>query len=130
MRRERVLTLRQSATGDDEAGDPRVVTDEPPDDPDFLRWWMDNRLAPTGTGTTNLHEFGRQAAGYWHARREPNVHLFHYADLQDDRDAQMRRVARALGTTIDESRWPDLVEAAGLDAMRAARRRPRAGRPP
>ena len=34
---------------------------------------------------------------YWDARNEPNVHLFHYADMWNDLDAEMRRVAAALG---------------------------------
>jgi hypothetical protein len=47
------------------------------------------------------------------------VHLFHYADMWNDLDAEMRRVAVALGVTIDEARWPAFVEAATLGSMRA-----------
>lgn len=56
---------------------------------------------------------------YWDARREPNVDLFHYADLWADLDGEMRRVAAALGVPVDEERWPAFVEAATLDSMRS-----------
>jgi hypothetical protein len=36
-----------------------------------------------------------------------------------DLDAEMRRVAAALGVSVDESSWPKFVEAATLDSMRA-----------
>ena len=41
-----------------------------------------SRSGPTGTRAT-----------------EPNVHLFHYADMWNDLDSEMRRVAAALGVT-------------------------------
>jgi aryl sulfotransferase len=52
-------------------------------------------------------------------RHEPNVHLFHYQDLWDDLDGEMRRVARVLDVPIDGRRWPEFVEAATLESMRA-----------
>jgi hypothetical protein len=123
MDRARMHDLRDRASpGLPDTGDPRVVTDEPTDDVDFLRWWVDNDLPPSGTGTTNLAEFAHQASTYWDARARPNVHLFHYADLCRDRDGEMRRVADALGIRVDEARWPELVAAAGFDAMRARAR--------
>lgn len=55
----------------------------------------------------------------WARRREPNIVLVHYDDLVTDLNGSMRRLARALGTPIDEERWPALVHAATFDAMRA-----------
>ena len=63
------------------------------------------------------HVLGRAA--------EPNVHLFHYADLWADRDREMRRVAAVLGVPVDEDRWPAFVEAAGIDVDAVTRRRHR-----
>lgn len=94
--------------------------DPPPDDPAaYLRWFIDNDEQPTGSGPHGLADFCQQVGTYWEARDEANVHLFHYQDLSDDLDGEMRRVAAALGAAIDESRWPDLVAAATFDAMRA-----------
>jgi hypothetical protein len=44
--------------------------------------------------------------------------LVHYADLKRDRGAEMRHVADFLGIEIAESLWPELIEAAGFDAMK------------
>ncbi len=44
--------------------------------------------------------------------------LVHYADLKRDREGEMRRVAEFLEIDIDEDLWPELVEAAGFEAMK------------
>lgn len=91
-----------------------------PDDPAaYLRWFIDNDLEPTGSGPYGLADYCQQVRTYWDARHRPNVHLFHYVDLWQDRAGEMRRVADALDVTVDADRWPALVDAAGLDAMRA-----------
>jgi hypothetical protein len=54
----------------------------------------------------------------WMRRTEPNVILLHYADLSADLAGQMRRLAERLGIEIDESAWPELVEAATFQQMR------------
>lgn len=47
------------------------------------------------------------------------MHLFHYADLWANLDAEMRRVTAAIDVPIDEARWPEFVQAATLKEMRA-----------
>ena len=39
--------------------------------------------------------------------------------MWNDLDGEMRRMAAILGVTIDESRWPEFVQAATLNSMRA-----------
>lgn len=85
----------------------------------YLRWFIDNEEAPTGSGPYGLADYCEQIRTYWDAREAPNVHLFHYTDLWADRDGEMRRVASVLGVPIDEDRWPAFVEAAELDSMRS-----------
>src|SRR5262249_9723258 len=46
--------------------------------------------------------------------------LVHYDDLKIDRSSEMRRIAAFLGIEIAESLWPDLIAAAGFDAMKAS----------
>jgi hypothetical protein len=72
-----------------------------------------------GSGPYGLDDYCQQIRTYWDARAEPNVHLFHYADMWRDLEVEMRRMAGILGVTIDEERWPEFVQAATLDAMRA-----------
>lgn len=102
------------------AGPPEPPFDRGPDDvAGYLRWFIDNDLPPTGSGPNGLDDFCEQVSSYWALRRLPNVHLFHYQDLWDDLDGEMRRVAEVLGVTIDEQGWFSFVDAATLDSMRS-----------
>jgi len=118
MREDRTTELREAASG---PVDPDVVlSSPPPDEPgEYLRWFIDNEEAPTGSGPNGLDDYCQQIRTCWGAREAPNVHLFHYADMWSDLDAEMRRVAAVLGVPVDENRWPEFVEAAGLPSMRS-----------
>lgn len=119
MQIERARELRVAASGEP---DPAVMVadEEPPDDAaEMLRWFIDSDLPPTGSGPNGLADFCEQASIAWERRRRPNVHLFHYADLWNDLDGEMRRVAETLGVDVRETAWSQLVEAARLDSMRA-----------
>ncbi len=117
MRDERALELKQAAAGAPQ--EPSWRAPRPTGAAEYLRWFIDNDEPPRGSGPDGLADFCNQARTYWQARDEPNVHLFHYADLWADREDEMRRVAAALGVHVDRGRWPALVEAASLNAMRS-----------
>jgi len=55
---------------------------------------------------------------WWLERRRANVLLVHYADLKADLDGEMRRISRFLDISVNEARWPSLVDAAGFAAMK------------
>ena len=55
----------------------------------------------------------------WGRRPDPNVVLVHYDDLLADLDGSMRFLASRLGIAVDEAVWPELVHAAGFEAMQA-----------
>jgi len=115
---DRARTLRLEATG--ELPPPQAGREAEPDDPaEFLRWFIDNDLEPTGSGPHGLADYCQQVRTYWDGRHRPNVHLFHYADLWADRETEMRHVAESLGVDVPEHRWPELVDATGLEVMRA-----------
>lgn len=118
QRTDHTIALRIAASGPFE---PDVdAPDEAPDEPgDYLRWFIDNDLQPTGSGPYGLADYCQQIRTYWDARRAPNVHLFHYTDMWTDLDGEMRRVAGLLGVPVEEERWPMFVEAAGLASMRS-----------
>ncbi len=117
MLRERATEMREAVAGEYE---PPADREEAPEDiAEFLRWFIDNHEQPTGSGPYGLEDFCQQIGTYWDARGKPNVHLFHYADMWNDLDYEMRRVAAALGVAVDEERWPTFVEAATLSSMRA-----------
>jgi hypothetical protein len=128
---ERLVALRTTAVGADESEDssfshetkPRESERHPEDEPEapdaYLRWWIDNDIEPKGSGPYGLADYCNQITTYWDARAEPNVHLFHYTDLWNERESEMRRVAAALGIKVAEERWPAFVEASGLESMRS-----------
>ena len=117
-RGDRAGELRVAASGQPDPDLPERGT--PPEDlAEFLRWFIDNDEQPSGSGPYGLADYCQQVRTYWDARHAPNVHLFHYSDMWADLDAEMRRVAAALGTGIDEERWPAFVQAAGLSSMRS-----------
>jgi hypothetical protein len=80
--------------------------------------WIDLDLEPREY-LDNLPGVAWHLGDAWARRAAPNVLLVHYDDLQQDLDGTMRHVADWLGVEIDERVWPDLVDAARFDAMRA-----------
>jgi hypothetical protein len=116
MNEEETVALRESVAGKYEK--PAGQEDAPEEPAPFLRWFIDNSRGPTGSGPNGLADYAQQIGTYWDARNEPNVHLFHYQDMWNDLDGEMRRVARALGVAIDEETWPAFVDAATLKSMR------------
>jgi hypothetical protein len=114
----RARELRVAAAG---TPDPSVARNwSVPDDPaDYLRWFIENDLPGTGSGPNGLADFCQQAGTYWVRKDEPNVHLFHYRDLWDDLDGEVRRVGSALGVSVGERRWSEFVQAATLASMKS-----------
>jgi len=113
----RAHELRLSAAG---APDPSSTRDsQPRAASDYLRWFIDSDAPPTGSGPNGLADFCEQVTTYWAERHTHNVHLFHYTNLWEDLGGEMRRVADVLGVTVQESRWPEFVEAATLESMRS-----------
>lgn len=117
MRRLQTVKLREKVAGAYErAADREDAPDEPAE---YLRWFIDNHEQPAGSGPYGLEDYCQQVGTYWDARNQPNVHLFHYSDMWLDLDTEMRRMAAALEVEVEETRWPQFVEAATLDSMRS-----------
>jgi aryl sulfotransferase len=55
----------------------------------------------------------------WQRRSEENVVLVHYDELAADLAGEMRRLAARLDIAVAERAWPELVEAASFERMRA-----------
>ena len=114
---ERVMQLRAESVGLDDLAE--LVPPPPPlEDPVDRFWdWMNRRSAPeqaSGLQFAVIH-----LRSFWERRHQPNVVLMHYADLEADLAGEMRRLAKRLGVTVDEHRWPEMVTAASFDSMRA-----------
>jgi aryl sulfotransferase len=75
----------------------------------FHRWVADVNVAHP--------PFLHYAKTWWEARQHANVLLVHYNDLKADLSGEMERIADFLEISIDRILWPELVAAAGFDAM-------------
>lgn len=115
--RRRVMELRG------QVGDQRTSTDTsaaPPDDPgEYLRSFITSDSSRSASGRYVLADLSEQALTYWEARHAPNVHLFHYADMWNDLDSEMRQIAHALDVDVNEDRLVEFAEAASLQSMRS-----------
>jgi hypothetical protein len=118
MNFEAALAARANAVGLDDLDLSQLPSGPPEGDPVERFWaWVDS---PGGheersPGLPNVLE---QLQTYWDRRDEPNVALFHYADLERDLDGQLRRLAGILGIDVPEERWAELVEAATFSSMK------------
>lgn len=57
-------------------------------------------------------------ATFWQRRDEPNIALFHYADLLADLPAEYRRLTDLLGVDLSDARLEELAHEAGFAQMR------------
>jgi aryl sulfotransferase len=109
------MAMRANAVGMDDL-DPAAPTGLPErleNARDRFWGWVDNDDTLVGLPAMCHH-----LTTFWQARHEPNVVLLHYDELRSDREGQMRGLAARLGIEVAEERWPELVRAAGFDAMR------------
>lgn len=111
-----LVNARSAAVGLDdlaELGDPPPP---PPEDPlDRFHAWAD---ADTTTDGTRLAGMLHHLRTFWDRRDEPNVWLFHYADLSSDLPGEMRRLADVLGIEVSDGRIAELAAAASFARMR------------
>jgi aryl sulfotransferase len=80
--------------------------------------WLQADFVP-GEQSYSLGEPVHHLKSLWDLQDRGNVHLFHYADMQRDLVAEMRRVADVIGVEIDEPTLSQLAEAAGFSNMKA-----------
>lgn len=109
-----VMAARANVVGLDDL-DPADMP-VPPDDPVERFWaWVDDDRGDEDGLPGVLHHLSVA----WASRHEPNVALFHYADLQRDLAGQLRRLADVLEVEVPEDRWDELVPAATFASMKA-----------
>lgn len=92
----------------------------PPLDPVDRFWaWADSDLLNDTTSFgVSLANLVNHVRTFWDRRNEPQVALFHYADLKADLPGELRRLARLLSIEISDERVDELVAAATFDRMR------------
>ena len=104
----------------DQATVERVQLEKPPESfTDFLHAWLTVGTLPGETDGWPFWSAFSHALSFWEARDRSNILCLHYADMLEDLDGQMRRIAEHLDITINEDVWPELVEAAKFDNMKS-----------
>ncbi|HJW40624.1 MAG TPA: sulfotransferase domain-containing protein [Rhizomicrobium sp.] len=78
----------------------------------YFRKWLERDGHP-------FWPFWENIRSWWALRDLPNVKLIHFNNLKRDLEGQMRGIAGYLGATVDEEKWPRLVEHCSFDYMKA-----------
>jgi aryl sulfotransferase len=111
----RFLELRAAAIGNDDlAGLPERRVPSGDVDERFRTFVADATPGGTVTLASALHHLDTG----WQRRRDRNVALFHYADLQADLPGELLRLARVLGIPCTPQRARELAPEASLARMR------------
>ena len=74
--------------------------------------WLENDGYPWWPYWENIHS-------WWEIRQLPNVLFLHFADMKADMGREMRRVAGFLDISIDEEKWPQMMEYCSFQYMKA-----------
>ena len=85
---------------------------------EWLVAWIDQEADPRDQ-LDSLPGVMSHLTDAWHRRDDPTIVLVHFDDLCSDLGGEMRRLARLLGITVAEDRWPELIGAATFEAMQA-----------
>jgi hypothetical protein len=112
---ERFMALRAAAVGNEDLAElpPRPVPSEDPVERFRTFVAEETHISPPSLASVLRHlDTG------WQRRREPNVALFHYADLQADLAGELLRLARLLGIPCSPERARGLAAEASLGRMR------------
>ena len=112
---EHFLALRAAAVGNEDLAElpPRRVPSEDPVER-FRTFVADETLGGSPTLASVLHHLDMA----WQHRRDPNVALFHYADLKADLAGELLRLAGVLGIPCSPERARELAAEASLARMR------------
>lgn len=62
--------------------------------------------------------FWENVRSWWHIRKLPNVLLVHFTNLKQDLPGEIRRIAAFLDISINEIRWPFILEYCSFEWMK------------
>jgi hypothetical protein len=111
----RFLELRAAAVGNEDLADlpvRRIPSEDPVER--FRNFVAEETPGGSPTLASVLHHLDTG----WQRRRDPNVTLFHYADLRADLAGELLRLARVLGIACSPERARALAAEASLARMR------------
>jgi aryl sulfotransferase len=109
-------SLNKSGLDDETIG--RPYPGVPVDPSKYFHQWITKGEVPGHDDGSPSMSFFRFEKTWWEARSRRNVLLVHYNDLKSDLSAEMQRIADFLAISVASDLWPELVAAAGFEAMR------------
>ena len=83
-----------------------------PDVRQYFNEWLDGDGYP-------WWPFWGNVRSWWAIRNLPNVHFVHFADLKEDMDREIRRIAAFLDIPINEGNWETLLHHCSFEYMKA-----------
>ena len=116
---ERTFQLRTDTVGTEGLRTDGEREEIPEDPAGYVRWWFQSDDPNVGTGLASIAAFSSQVRQYWEARDRPNLHLFHFMDLVEDRHSQVERLANILELDLADSLLDAITEAASFESMRS-----------
>ena len=91
----------------------------PPDDIHaFWRTWTTRGWFEWETDGWPYWSHLSSVQSWWNFRDLPNIQLIHYADMLEDTEREIRRIAAFLEIDVPESAWPAIVQAVSFPEMK------------
>ena len=116
---DRFLAARAEAVGLDDLAEMGITGPgpAPAESPEMrLRAWIEDESDLT---VMSLSAIVNHVATFWARRDEPNIALFHYADLKRDLPGQLGRLADVLGISVSDETVQELAAFGTFEAMKA-----------
>lgn len=111
------MAARAAAVGLDDLADFGPPPGPASPDPTERFWTWVYAGAGTSMGPT-LADVLHHLQTFWDRREDPNIALFHYADLMADLPGQLRRLSDVVRIGITDERLEEFTEAATFDSMK------------
>ena len=101
---------------------PGRVGDELPRPPDdihtFWRNWITRGSFAWETDGWPYWSHLSNVQSWWNFRQLPNIQLFHYNDMLEDTEREVRRMAAFLEIDVSENTWADIIQAVSFAEMK------------
>ncbi|SFI28484.1 sulfotransferase domain-containing protein [Nitrosomonas sp. Nm34] len=101
---------------------PGRVGDELPRPPDdihtFWRNWITRGSFAWETDGWPYWSHLSNVQSWWNFRHLPNIQLFHYNDMLEDTEREVRRMAAFLEIDVSENTWADIIQAVSFAEMK------------
>ncbi len=84
----------------------------------FWRTWTSRGLFEWETDGWPYWSHMSNVQSWWNYKDLPNIQLFHYSDMLQDTEGEMRRMAAFLEIDVPEVAWPRIVKAVSFAEMK------------